>query len=146
MFTINPASLRVTMVAPPTSVPKALPFPLQIGLGAIDRLVVNVRESYMPLVVAKNDAMASTPTQGRYMTDVSSTGFGAKAAANSFVPFLRTSARQLAPGDRAGVSEGIGFPRAKLKTIKLNRLGTVCRELRTALKIGKARHGRNPDR
>ena len=43
-------------------------------------------------------------------------------------------------------SEGIGFPRAKLKTIKLNRLGTVCRELRTALKIGKARHDRNPDR
>src|ERR1700730_14092690 len=108
---------------------------------------VNARESYMPPVMAaKTEEMASTPTQRRYMTEVSSTGFAAKAAANSFVPFLRTSARQSAPGDRAGVSEGIGFPRAKLKTIKLNRLGTISRELRTALKIGKARHCRNPDR
>src|ERR1700730_17243518 len=146
MFTINPASLRVTMVLPPTSVPKALPSHSKQVLAPSTVSLVNVRESYMPLVVGKNDAMASTPTQGRYMTDVSSTGFGAKAAANSFVPFLRTSARQSAPGDRAGVSEGIGFPRAKLKTFKLNRLGTVCRELRTALKNGKARHGRNPDR
>jgi hypothetical protein len=40
------------------------------------------------LPAAKKDAIASTPTQGPLMTEVSSTGFGAKAAANSFVPFL----------------------------------------------------------
>src|SRR5260370_28316539 len=91
-----------------------------------------------PVMAAKTKEMASTPTQRRNMTEVSSTGFAAKAAANSFVPFLQTSARQSAPGDRAGVSQSIGFPRAKLKTIKLNHLGTICRELRTALKIGSA--------
>jgi hypothetical protein len=53
-----------------------------------------------PAVAAKKDAMASTPTQGPFMTEVSSTGFGAKAAANSFVPFLRTMDTQSSPGLR----------------------------------------------
>jgi hypothetical protein len=44
--------------------------------------------------------MASTPTQGPFMTEVSSTGFGAKAAANFFVPFLWTMATQSSPGLR----------------------------------------------
>src|SRR5260370_40076221 len=107
MFTINPASLRVTMVVPPTSVPKALPSRSKQVLAPSTVSLVHVRESYMPLVVGKNDALASTPTQGRYMTDAASTGFGAKAAAKSFVPFLRTGARQSAPGYRARVSECI---------------------------------------
>jgi hypothetical protein len=79
--------------------------PLEICLGAIDRFIRESEGIYMPLAVAaKKDAMASTPTQGPFMTEVSSTGFGAKAAANSFVPFLPTMAAQSSPGLRRALS------------------------------------------
>src|ERR1700691_1810354 len=64
-----------------------------------------------PAVAAKNDAMASTPSQGPFKTEASRTGLAAKAAANSFVPFFLTIALQPAPGGRAKLSWDIAFPR-----------------------------------
>jgi hypothetical protein len=66
-------------------------------LGPINRFIIHAARDG-----SKTEEMASAPTQRRYTTEVSSTGFGANAAANSFVAFFRTRARQSAPGSRTG--------------------------------------------
>src|SRR5260221_4785124 len=65
----------------------------------------------MPLVVAaKKDPIASTPTSGPFITEVSSTGLGAKATANSAVPFFLRKALQPSPGLRGEFSVGMAVP------------------------------------
>src|SRR6201988_2351855 len=111
MFWIRPASLRVRIVVPPTDLPKALPSHSRYVFGPSTVSCVKANVSYMPLAVAaKTDATASTPTHGPLITDVWSTGFAAKAAANSGIPFFRTIAIQSSPGLRAEGSTGIGLP------------------------------------
>src|SRR5712671_4927653 len=48
--------------------------------------------SYIPLVAAKNAAIRPTPMHGAFSTDAYSNGCATNAVANSFVPFLRTTA------------------------------------------------------
>src|SRR5580704_16219078 len=87
MLWISPASLRDRIVVPPTFLPKALPSHSRYVLTPSIVSFVKARESYMPpAVAAKKDAMASTPTQGPFMTEVSSTGFGAKAGGEFLRP------------------------------------------------------------
>src|SRR6516162_4963327 len=57
--------------------------------------------SYIPLVAAKKAAIGSTPMHGAFSTDAHSNGCGTNAVANSFVPFLRTTAIQSCPGARS---------------------------------------------
>jgi putative tryptophan/tyrosine transport system substrate-binding protein len=60
-------------------------------------------------MAAKNDPIASAPTHDPLATEVSSTALGAKAAANSFVPFLATIAIDPAPGAQQPAMPVIGF-------------------------------------
>src|ERR1700752_3184622 len=111
MLWIRPASLRVRIVVPPTDLPKALPSHSRYVFGPSTVSCVKASVSYMPPAVApKTAAMASTPTHGPLITEVWSTGFAAKAAANSGIPFFRTIPSQSSPGLRAEGSTGIGVP------------------------------------
>src|SRR5229473_5275180 len=111
MLWIRPASLRVRIVVPPTDFPKALPSHSRYVFGPSTVSCAKASVSYMPpAAAAKNAAMHSTPTHGPLITEVWSTGFAAKAAANSGIPFFRTIAIQSSPGLRAEGSAGIGLP------------------------------------
>src|SRR5271166_2856201 len=61
--------------------------------------------SYIPLVAAKNAAIRPTPMHGAFSTDAYSNGCATNAVANSFVPFLRTTAIQSWPGARSNALE-----------------------------------------
>src|SRR3984893_9237962 len=111
MLWIRPASLRVRIVVPPTDLPKALPSHSRyvFGPSTLSSGKASLRD-IPPAVAAKTAATASTPTHGRLITEVWSTGFAAKAAANSGIPFFRTIAIQSSPGLRAEGANGIGLP------------------------------------
>src|ERR1700740_3276416 len=111
MLWIRPASLRVRIVVPPTDLPKALPSHSRYVFGPSTVSCVKASVSYMPpAVAAKTAAMASTPKHGPLITEVGSTGFAAKAAANYGLPFFRTIPSQSSPGLRAEGSTGIRLP------------------------------------
>src|SRR5208282_1695139 len=65
--------------------------------------------SYIPLVAAKNAAIRPTPMHGAFSTDAYSNGCATNAVANSFVPFLRTTAIQSWPGARSNALELIEY-------------------------------------
>src|SRR3984893_7636411 len=114
MLWIRPASLRVRIVLPPTDFPKALPSHARYVFGPSTVSCVKASVSYMPpAVAAKTVATSSTPTHGLLITEVWSTGFAVKAAANSGIPLFRTIAIQSSPGLRAEGSIGIGLPSIK---------------------------------
>src|SRR6266850_8365246 len=111
MLWIRPASLRVRIVVPPTDLPKALPSHSRYVFCPSTVSCVKASVSYMPpAVAAKTAATASTPTHGPHITEVWSTGFATKAAANSGILFFRTIAIQSSPGLRAEGCTGIGLP------------------------------------
>src|SRR3981189_1697554 len=99
MLWIRPASLRVRIVVPPTDLPKALPSHSRYVFGPSTVSCGQARGSYMPpAVAAKTAATASTPTHGPLITEVWSTGFATKAAANSGILFFRKNAIHFSPG------------------------------------------------
>src|ERR1700720_450496 len=65
--------------------------------------------SYIALVAAKNAAIRPTPMHGAFSTDAYSNGCATNAVANSFVPFLRTTAIQSWPGARSNALEFIEY-------------------------------------
>src|SRR5271163_718875 len=98
----RPAALRVSIVLPLTDLPRAIPSHSRYVFGPATVSCVKVSLSYMPPVeAAKSVSIASTPAQVPFRTEEFSTGFSAKALANSAVPLFRTSAIQSSPGCRA---------------------------------------------
>src|SRR5271156_6059645 len=109
MFSIRPDAFRVSIVLPPTDLPKALPSHSREVRGPSKVSCVKTRVTYIPPVEASiTVSTSSTPAHGSLKTEAYSTGFAPKAAANSGVPLFRTMAIQPSPARGPEEASDIG--------------------------------------